>query len=80
MESLALLNEVKDLFIEFANKSNIDLQERFGTVEKFRKFLIAFTFMQLTEMGVEVKDAYDIVMGCGQYDALIEKVWQDAQK
>ena len=78
-QSLTLLNGVKDLLVKFANENNINLQAEFGSVDEFKKFTIAFTFKQLVDLGVEVKDAYDMVLGTGEYDALVEKVWNAAQ-
>lgn len=74
-QSLELLNKVQALLVEFANREGINLQAEFGTVEKFKTFVISLTIKKLTDMGVEVKDAYDMVLGEGQYDQLISTVW-----
>jgi len=42
-----LLNEVQKLLINFANENNISLHAEFGTVEKFKQFVIAFTIKPL---------------------------------
>jgi hypothetical protein len=78
-QSLELLNGVKDLLVQFASENNINLRDEFETVDEFKKFTIALTFKQLVALGVEVKDAYDMVLGAGQYDELVEKVWNAAQ-
>ncbi len=78
-KSLELLNGVKDLLVKFANESGINLQDESGSVEEFKKFTIAFTFKQLTDMGVAVNEAWDLVLGEGQYDALVDRVWNTAQ-
>ena len=74
-----LLNEVQKLLIDFANKNNISLHAEFGTVEKFKRFVIAFTIKSLTEIGVEIAKAYDIVMGDGAYNRLADEVWAKCQ-
>lgn len=70
-----LLNEVQKLLIDFANKNNISLHAEFGTVEKFKQFVIAFTIKSLTDNGVEVAKAYDIVMGDGSFTALADEIF-----
>ncbi len=74
-----LLNEVQKLLINFANENNISLQSEFGTVEKFKQFVIAFTIKSLTDGGVEISKAYDIVMGDGAYSRLANEVWAKCQ-
>ena len=77
-KSLELLNAVQKLLVSFATESGIDLRAEFGTVEAFKKFVIAFTFKQLVELGVAVNEAYDMVLGDGSYDDLAAKVWDAA--
>lgn len=79
-DSLKLLNEVQTHMIDFANREGIDLQKSFGSVEEFKKFVIAFTIKSLLDLGVEMKDAYDMVMGSGKYDELVEKIWNAGQE
>jgi hypothetical protein len=74
-----LLNEVQKLLINFANENNISLHAEFGTVEKFKQFVIAFTIKSLTDIGVEIAKAYDIVMGDGAYNRLADEVWTKCQ-
>ena len=78
--SLQLLNGVQKFMINFANDKGISLQDEFGTVEAFKKFVIGFTFKTLVDMGVETKQAYDLVFGSGEYEALATKIWENANK
>lgn len=78
-KSINLLNAVKDLLIEFANKEGIILANEFDSVEDFKRFIIAFTVKSLVDLGMTVQDAYDAAMGDGAYDELVEKVWNECQ-
>lgn len=78
-DSLKLLNEVQSFMIEFANREGIELQKSFKTVAEFKKFVIAFTIKSLLDLGVEMQDAFDMVMGSGKYDELVEKIWNAGQ-
>lgn len=78
--SLQLLNGVQQYMIQFANEKGISLQDEFGTVEAFKKFVIAFTFKTLVDMGIETKQAYDLCFGEGRFDELVDKVWNNANK
>lgn len=78
-DSLKLLNEVQSFMIEFANREGIELQKSFETVGEFKKFVIAFTIKSLLDLGVEMQDAFDMVMGSGKYDELVEKIWNAGQ-
>lgn len=73
--SLQLLNEMNKMLVNTANEKGICLKTEFGTVENFKKFVIAFTFKQLVDLGYEVKDAFDIVIGDGEYDKLVKRTW-----
>ena len=75
MKSLDLVNEVRELIVVFANKNEINLQAEFGTREKFQEFVMAFTFKQLVDHGVEVPQAFDAVFGDGRYIELVHSVW-----
>jgi hypothetical protein len=77
-KSLTLLNAVQKLLVDFANDQQISLAAEFGTVDNFKRFVIAFTFKQLTELGIETREAYDLVFGDGSYDRLAEDVWTRA--
>jgi len=79
-QSLELLNNVQSLLVEFANKEGINLQADFGTVEEFKKFVISLTFKMLTDIGVEVKDAYDMVFGEGRYETMVNQIWNAAHE
>ena len=75
MKHLKLLNAVQAKLIEFANDRGINLRDEFKTVDKFKEFVIAFTFKALTDNGIDVPEAYDIVMGDGAYVKLADDVW-----
>lgn len=74
-----LLNAIKNLLVKFANENNIILAHEFGTPAKFKEFVIAFTFKQLKELGVDTKDAFDMLMGDGAFDEMANSVWESAQ-
>lgn len=74
-----LLNEVQKMLIDFANKNSISLHDEFETVEKFKQFVITFTIRSLTEIGIELSHAYDMVMGDGAYNRLADAVWAKCQ-
>lgn len=78
-DSLKLLNEIQSFMIEFANREGIELQKSFKTVGEFKTFVIAFTIKSLLDLGVEMQDAYDMVMGSGKYEELVEKLWNSGR-
>lgn len=78
-DSLKLLNEVQSFIIDYANREGIELRKSFKTVEEFKKFVIAFTIKSLLDLGVEMQDAFDMVMGSGKYNELVEKIWEAGQ-
>jgi hypothetical protein len=78
-QSLELLNGIQKMLIEFANANQIDLSKEFASVEEFKKFVVALAFDQMVKLNVPVKDAFDMVLGDGEYDKLAEKVWAAAQ-
>jgi len=82
MESLntKVLNEVKNLMVKVATEKCINLQDEFGTTEKFKQFVISFTIKTLVDMGVDIKDACDAVIGDGAYQQLASDVWNAAKK
>lgn len=79
MNGTELLNAVQRYMIDFANAKGIILADEFGTVDEFKKFVIAFTIKTIVDLGRDVSEAYDIVMGEGKYDELAEAVWNAAQ-
>lgn len=79
MNGTELLNKVQAFMVDFANQKGINLKTEFGTVEAFKKFVIAFTFKTLIDIGLETKAAYDLVFGSGEYEALAERVWAAVQ-
>ena len=70
-----LLNKMQAKMIEFANASGINLEAEFGSVEKWKEFVIAFTFKNLTEVGLSVEEAYNLIFGDGEYEKLFELTW-----
>ena len=74
-----LLNKVQAMLIEFANANNINLRDEFKTVDDFKSFVIAFTFKSLTEIGMAANDAYDMIFGAGEFDALASRIWNAVQ-
>lgn len=79
MKNLALLNAVQKLLIDFANKKGISLADEFETVDEFKKFVIAFTVKNLTDLGMSVQTALDLTLGDGTYDRIVESTWNAAQ-
>lgn len=78
--NLELLNKIQVMLIEFANKNGISLQAEFGTVEKFKQFVMAFTVKAIVDIcGMAVNQAWDIVFGSGSYEQLAESVWNATQ-
>jgi len=73
-----LLNQVQSMVIDFANRSGISLQDQFGSVEAFKKFVVGLTFKQLVEGGVPTKQAYDAVFGDNSYESMFEQTWAAA--
>lgn len=80
MTSTQRLNQVQKLLIGFANEKGIDLRKEFGTVEAFKKFVIAISLKALLDAGLSMQVAWDAVMGEGEYDKLIADVWAAAQQ
>ena len=74
-----LLNAVQAQLISFANESGIILQDEFKTVARFKEFVIAFTIKSLMNIGLPLKEAYDLVFDAGSYDELAANVWQACQ-
>lgn len=74
-----LLNRVQRLLIDFANANSISLDAEFGTVERFKEFVIAFTFRTLTDAGMSTEAAFDAIFGGGAYEDLAERTWNTLQ-
>lgn len=70
-----VLNKLQQIIIDSANAKGISLQAEFGSVEKFKQFVISLAIKSLVDAGVELKDAFDFILGAGEYDALAERVW-----
>jgi len=79
-KELQLLDAVKDMLIEFANKEGISLEHEFGSRDKFAQFVIGFTIRNLVEVcNMTISEAYNAVMGEDAYQQLAESVWQQLQ-
>lgn len=76
--NIELLNQVQAMVIDFANRNGISLQDQFGSVEAFKKFVVAMTFKQLVEAGATVSDAYNAVFGDNSYEDMFERTWAAA--
>lgn len=73
--SIQIINTVKSMIVELANRNNIVLSEQFASKEDFKEFVISFTFKLLTEnMGYTTQQAFDLTLGQGAYDKLIEEL------
>jgi hypothetical protein len=71
-----LLNKVQSTLIAFASEKGISLQAEFGTAEKFKQYVIAFTMRFLLDSGFSVPEAFNAVMGNqAAYQHLAESVW-----
>lgn len=75
-----LLNSVKDKMIELCNQKGIRLDEHFDNPEKFKEYVIAFVFTELTKSGVDVEKAFDCIFGKGSYEKLSGEVFDLLQK
>ena len=71
-----LLNAVQAMLIDFANSNNINLRDEFKSVDQFKQFVIALTVKTLTDSGIELSKAYDIVFGDGSFEKLANDVWE----
>ena len=72
-----LLNKVQSTLVAFASEKGINLQAEFGTVEKFRQFVIAFTLRFLVDAGLNAQEAFNAVMGANAFQSLAESVWSE---
>ena len=79
MSNLKAINEVKNLIVKTATEKGIDLQAEFGTPEAFKRFVLAFIFKNLRDMGVETEEAFDLTFGEGRHEELVHDVWTAAQ-
>ena len=76
--NIELLNQVQSMVIDFANRNGISLQDQFGSVEAFKKFVVGMTLKQLVEAGASVSVAYDAVFGDNSYEDMFERTWAEA--
>lgn len=72
--STALLNGIQSIIIDFANREGINLATEFVTVQDFKKFVIAFTFKALKDMGIDTEQAFDMTLGDGQFQAMFDRL------
>lgn len=72
-----LLNKVKDLIIDTANKNGIILANEFKDRDEFAQFVIALSFKTLTDAGVATDKAYETIMGEGEYEKLFNRVYDE---
>jgi hypothetical protein len=79
-QSLETLNKVQAFLIDFANKEGISLADHFETPAEFKQFVISFTIRALVDLGLEVREAYDMAMGEGSYNELAGGIWDSLQK
>ena len=76
----ALLNSVTNFIRNEATAKGINLEAEFGTREAFTKWVISFTIKQAMEAtGMDIKQAYDFVLGAGSMDQLIDDCWAQVQ-
>jgi len=75
MKKLELLNKFQTVVIAYANDNNISLQAEFGSVEKFKDFVVALLFKMLIDMGKSTAEAYDLIFGDGEFNKLADDVW-----
>lgn len=78
MDALAILNAAQKTIIDYANENGISLADHFVTVDAFKTFVFATTVKTLVDAGLTIKEAIDATLGQGQYDALVENVWNAA--
>jgi hypothetical protein len=72
-----LLKKTQSAIIAVANKNGIDLKAQFGTKEKFGDFVVFATIQALMDQGgFAFRDAYDAVMGSGEFQRLSDAVWE----
>lgn len=72
-----ILNQVKNLFIEFANERGIDLAQEFKSRADFVQYLVAFTFQFcVKQLGMTTDAALDLVIGKEAINRLGEQIWE----
>ena len=76
--NIELLNAAKDFIINQANEEGVLLADIFGTPEDFRQAVISIVITTVMDiMSVEMPEAYDIVMGDGSYQKLLDMCWAE---
>lgn len=77
--SLQVLNAVQAYIIKFANENGIVLADEFESVDHFKKFVISLTIRTAMEIGLSLQEAYDLVIGDGEYQKLADAIWEANQ-
>lgn len=76
MMNLELLNAAKDMIVNQANKDGLSLADIFGTPEQFRQAVVSMLIVSIMDiMDVEVSAAYDLVLGEGSYQTILDDCW-----
>jgi len=79
-KSLQVLNAAKDFIVKDATARGVNLEDEFGTPDKFKEFVFAMTFKALKDGGLSTQEAFDVVAGEGAFEDMANKVWENAQK
>ena len=62
------------MLIDHANSKGLSLADDFSKPEEFKRFVIGVAFKGLMDAGATAEEAYDAVIGEGEYDALYKRV------
>ena len=72
-----ILNQIKNLFVAFANERGIDLTKEFKTSADFVAYITAFTFQFcVKQLGMTSDAALDLVIGQESINRLGEQIWE----
>ena len=74
-----VISLVQASVIETAKIKGINIQDEFGTVDKFKNYILSFTIKTLVDFGIEVKVAFDMVLGEGKHRELADRIWESAK-
>lgn len=74
--NLTVLNKLRKLLVEFANRNKINLAEHFKTNDDFQMFITAFAIKSLVNSGIEIEKATDFILGAGFTQELFEKTYE----
>ena len=71
-----LLNRIADMIVSQCNKDGTKLTDEFKSVEDFRMFVISFAIKSIMDFAkVDIATAYNSVMGEGEYEAMVDVVY-----